>query len=279
MRAFFLFWMGLGLTLGANAQDFLNCQFVPGWAQAGAKRDYTADNLYDYKDGGAEGYLIFGFARMQGIDCKSGAATLSIDVSEMGDADLAYGMFAANRDPKLSIAKIGMGGQVQPQSLIFAKGKYFAEIIESDGNPDGNQTAALEAFAARMEPLLPGRATPPETLSWFLPEDQTSARLVPESVLGLKILKRGYVAKYTQGQAFIVLEDSPESAIEVMKKLRDRFGAVTAAQIGDEAFAVKAQYLEGVCVFRKGRYLAGYANLADAATAAAQAGKLAARIP
>ena len=31
-----------------------------------------------------------------------------------------------------------------------------------------------------------------------------SLKLVPESVLGLKILKRGYVAKYKQGQAFIV---------------------------------------------------------------------------
>ena len=38
----------------------------------------------------------------------------------MNDADSAYGLFTANRDAKLPIVKIGMGGQIQPQSAIFA---------------------------------------------------------------------------------------------------------------------------------------------------------------
>jgi hypothetical protein len=263
----------------ARAQDYLNCQSVPGWEQTGPKRQYAADNLYEYKDGGAEGYLVYSFMHMQGIDCKSGEVTLSIDVSEMGDADMAYGMFAANRDPNLPIAKIGMGGQVMPQSLSFAKGKYFVEIVETDGNPSSNQTAALQAFAAKMEPRIEGRDTPPAALDWFLKDGLTSSRLVPESVLGLRLLKHGYLAKYKQGQAFIALEESPESAAEVMKKLREKFEGSTPAAVGDEAFQVKAPYLDGLCVFRKGRYLAGYANLPDPAEATTQSVKLAARIP
>jgi hypothetical protein len=262
-----------------RAQAYLNCNFEPGFEQSGPKRDYTPDNLFEYRDGAAEGYLIFSFSRMQGIDCKSGSTILSIDVSDMSDADSAYGMFAANRDPRQPIQKIGMGAQVLPQSLLFAKGKYFVEIIETDGSTDSNQTTALEAFAAKIEPLLEGRTTPPEELAWFVPENQESAKLVPESVLGLKILKRGYVAKYNQGQAFIVVEQSPESAAEIMQKLRDRFGGATPATIADEAFQVKAPYLEGVCVFRKGRILGGYTNLSSAAEAAAQAAKLLERIP
>jgi len=42
---------------------------------------------------------------MQGIDCKFGDVTLSIDVSDMTDADSAYGMFAANRDLNKPVAK------------------------------------------------------------------------------------------------------------------------------------------------------------------------------
>jgi hypothetical protein len=262
-----------------RAQAYLNCNFEPGFEQSGPKRDYTPDNLFEYRDGAAEGYLIFSFSRMQGIDCKSGSTILSIDVSDMSDADSAYGMFAANRDPRQPIQKIGMGAQVLPQSLLFAKGKYFVEIIETDGSTDSNQTTALEAFAAKIEPLLEGRTTPPEELAWFVPENQESAKLVPESVLGLKILKRGYVAKYNQGQAFIVVEQSPESAAEIMQKLRDRFGGAIPATIADEAFQVKAPYLEGVCVFRKGRILGGYTNLSSAAEAAAKAAKLLERIP
>jgi hypothetical protein len=269
------------LLLAANvqAQAYLDCHFVPGFEQSGPKRDYAPDNLFDYRDGAAEGYLIYSFVRMQGIDCKSGSTILSIDVSDMTDADSAYGIFSTNRDPKQPIAKIGMGGQILPQSLLFAKGKYFVEIIETDGSTNSDQTPALQAFAARIEPLLEGRSTPPEELSWFPPENQESARLIPESVLGLKILKRGYVAKYAQGQAFIVVEQSPQSAADVMAKLRARYDGVTSVPLADEAFQVQAPYLDGVCIFRKGHTIAGYTNLPDAAQAAAQAARLLERIP
>jgi len=285
LMVFSLLWLGLTGAAQAGAAPapappWLDCHFVPGWEPSGAIRDYAPDNLYDYRDGAAEGYLIYSFARMRGIDCRSGSTTLAIDVSDMTDADSAYGMFSTNRDAREPIAKIGMGAQVQPQSLLFAKGKYFVEIIETDGNnPAGNQTEALKAFAAKMEPLLEGRNTPPEALKWFPTENQVSVRMVPESVLGLKILKRGYVAQYDRGQAFVVEEESAQAAADVMKKLRERFEGAAAAQIGDEAFQGKPPYLDWVCVFRKGRTIGGYANMPDAAEAAARAGTLLGRIP
>jgi len=263
----------------AHSQAYLDCHFVPGFEQSGPKRQYTPDNLYDSRDGAAEGYLIYGFVQMQGIDCKSGPTILSIDISDMTAVDSAYGMFSANRDPRQPIAKIGMGAQIMPQSLLFAKGKYFVEIIETDGSTDSNQAATLQAFAAKIEALLEGRSTPPEELAWFPSEGQESAKLIPESVLGLKILERGYVAKYAVGQAFIVIEQSPESAAEVMSKLRTRYEGSTPAKLADEAFEVKAPYLDGVCVFRKGNIIAGYTNLLDPQSAAEQAAKLMERIP
>jgi hypothetical protein len=263
----------------ARAQDYLDCHFVPGWEQTGAKRSYVPDNLYDYKDGGAEGYLAFGFVRMQGVDCASGGDSLSIDVSEMNDADSAYGMFTANLDAKLPITKIGMGGQVQPHSALFAKGKYYVEIAEVAADGASDHTATMQALAAKIEALIEGRSTTPETLDWFPKENLTSASLVPESVLGMRLLKRGYVAKYTVGQAFILLEASPESAAEVMKKLREKFAGSSPAQIGDEAFQVKDKYLGEICIFRKGRYVAGYANMPEPKGAATLATQLASRIP
>ncbi len=263
----------------AHAQDFLSCQFAPGWEQSGPKRQYTADNLFEYKDGGAEGYLIFGFARMSGIDCKSGGDTLTIDISEMNDADSAYGIFLANRDSSLPIAAIGMGGQVQTQSASFAKGKYYVEMTVIAARPDSDRTPALKSFVTAIEQRLEGRVTIPEALQWFPKENLASMRMVPESVLGLRLLKRGYVATYKQGQAFVVLEDSPASAAEVMKKLREHFSGASPAQVGDEAFQAKAQYLGGICIFRKGRTLAGYANLPDPQQAASLAAHFAARIP
>jgi hypothetical protein len=266
----------LVFVTAASAQEYLNCHLVPGWQQSGTKREYTADNLYEYMDGNAESYLLYGFVRMQGITCTYGEKKLVIDVSEMEDSDLAYGMFASNRDPNQPIAKIAMGGQVQPRRASFAKGKYYVEIAAS---PEGDHTAALQAFATKIEASLEGRSTPPEALDWFPKENQTSVRLVPESVLGLRQLKRGYVAKYAQGQAFIVLEASPESAAETFKKVQARFPDASPAKFADEAFQAKTQYLDSICIFRKGRYVAGYANLPDPQEAVTRATKLATRIP
>ena len=263
----------------AGAQDYLSCHFAPGWEPSGAKRDYVSDNLYDYKDGGAEGYLIFGFVRMQGITCASGGNTLDIDVSQMTDADAAYGIFAANRDPRLPVVRIGMGGQVQPQRASFARGNYYVEVVEVASEPNRDDSATMRAFAAGIEARIEGRDTAPEALQWFPLEGLASVRLVPESVLGLKQLQRGYVATYAQGQAFTVQEASPQAAAETLKSLRERFDGATPAAVGDEAFQAQAKYLDGVCIFRKGRYVAGYANLPASRQAVVLAAKLAARLP
>jgi hypothetical protein len=263
----------------AGAQDYLNCHFVPGWEPSGAKRQYAADNLFEYKDGGAEGYLSFSFVHLTGITCASGGNTLDIDVSEMGDADSAYGMFAANLDTSLPVARIGMGGQVQKQSATFAKGKYYVELVEVAQNPESDDSATMRAFVAKILEHLEGRETPPEVLDWFAKENLTSTQLVPQSVLGLSVLKRGYVAKYKVGQAFIVQEKSPEEAAAVLKSLRAQFPGATAVQLGDEAFQTTAKYLDGICIFRKGKTIAGYTNLPNSQDAVTQSTKFAARIP
>ncbi|MGA9061310.1 MAG: DUF6599 family protein [Terracidiphilus sp.] len=279
MRGLALLLTVLFASGAAAAQSYLDCRFAPGWEQSGAKRNYVSANLYDYKDGGAEGYLVFGFVRMTGIDCKSGASTLAIDVSEMSDSDAAYGIFAANLDPARPTTPIGMGGQIQAQSALFAKGKYYVEIVETAADPSTDDSATMRAFAAAVELRLQGSVTPPAQIRWFPPGNVAPVRMVPESVLGLRELKRGYVARYQLGQAFLVLESTPDSAALVLEALRARFPGATTAQIADEAFQAKAQYLDGVCVFRKGRVLAGFANLPTPEQAAKQAAALAARIP
>jgi hypothetical protein len=236
----------------------------------------VADNLFDYMDGNAEGYLIYGFQRMTGITCKSGENTFIIDISEMTDADAAYGIFTANRDPNQPVAAIGMGGQILPRKATFAKGTYYVEISAS---PDRDHSAPLQGFVAGMEKNISGQSTPPETLSWFPAEKLVSARLIPESVLGMRALKRGYVAQYEDGKAFIVTEESAESASAVMTKLRTRLGETAPATLGDEAFQAKDPYLGGLCFFRKGRYLAGYANLPDAKSAVIRAAALVVLLP
>ena len=271
-----LWVLAVSAAAAAQTAPAPNCSMVGGWSQTGPARTYEADNLFEYMDGNAEGYVIYGFLKMQGVTCKKGDVTFVVDISDMGDADSAYGLYTSNRDPRQPFAQIGMGGQIVPRRLIFAKGQYYAEIA---ANPEGDYTPALKEWSASLDKAIPGSTSPPPALSWLPGEHQQSARLVPESVLGIRLLKRGYVAQYDfGGKAFVVLEDTPESAGAVMQKLRERFGQTTPAKLGDEAFGATDQYLGKLCVFRKGRYIAGYAVTGDGANAEELAKALAAKV-
>jgi hypothetical protein len=252
-----------------------DCSLVPGWTQDGAARSYVADNLFEYMNGNAEGYLIYRFEKMNGVTCKKGGDTIVFDVSEMADPEMAYGIFASNRDTRRPVENVGMMGQMLERRAIFAKDKYFVEIA---GNPA--RDADLRAFMAAMEKRIEGRTALPDAVSWFPGEklDKASIRLVPESVLGLRLLRRGYIAQYEFGKAFLVREESPEAAAQVMTKLRARAGETQPAKVADEAYQANDKYLGRMIAFRKGPYVAGFAGVADGQDAAALASSLAARI-
>lgn len=268
--------LGAFIALACVATAAPTCSLVPGWTQEGAPRVYSADNLFEYMDGNSEGYLLYNFQEMRGVTCKQGEVTFVVDVSDMGDADFSFGMFTSTRDLRQPAYPVGMGGQIVPRRLIFAKGKYYVEIA---ANPEGDYTAALKVWAAALDQSIAGTSVPPPALQWFPATGQQSLRLVPESVLGLRLLRRGYLAQYDFGKAFVVFEDTPQSAAGVMQKLRSRFGAITPVTVAEEAFEATDKYLGRLCVFRKGRYIGGYAVTAPIPDPLTLATPLAARIP
>jgi hypothetical protein len=204
---------------------------------------------------------------------------LVIDVSEMGDPDRAWGFFVTNRDQRSPIEHIGSAGQVLPRRATFAKGRYYLEIAAS---PDKDHREALRAFVTALEPRVPGPAATPEGVAWFPTEGlrPDSIRLVPESVLGLRVLKTGFMGQYAAGRAFVVPEATAAAATDTMEKLRARFtGSSPVAGLADEAFTAQDQYLGKMLVFRKGARVAGVVNAAADADATALAKALAQQLP
>jgi hypothetical protein len=257
-----------------------DCTLVPGWTQKGPLRTFEPDTLFDYMNGNAEGYHAYGFALMQGVTCVNDAGDqLVIDVSELGDADHAWGIFVANRDVRSPNEAIGAGGQVLPRRATFARGRYYVEIAAS---PAGDHTESLRAFAGALETQTPGRAAPPAGVGWFPTEglEADSVRLVPASVLGIRALRRGFLAQYPEGRAFVVAEESPEAAADTLQEVRERFaGTADVAGIGDAAFTATDDYLGGLVLFRKGTRVAGVSNLAEGTDGTGLARRLAGALP
>jgi hypothetical protein len=273
----------LAVFLAAQAAAALpapDCSAVPGWTQQGEARRYDPETLFDYMNGNSEGYFAYGFTLMKGVTCVNAAGDqLVIDVSEMGDAGRAWGFFVTNRDQRSPVEPIGSAGQVLPRRATFAKGRHYLEIAAS---PDKDHREALRAFVTALEPRVPGPSGVPEAVAWFPADglEADSIRLVPESVLGLRILKSGFMAQYGVGRAFLVPEATAAAATDAMEKLRARFpGASPVAGLGDEAFAAQDQYLGRVLAFRKGARLAGVVNVAADGDATTLAKAFAARLP
>jgi hypothetical protein len=255
-----------------------DCGPFAGWQQRGASRLFEGDNLFEYMDGNSEGYLIYGFVRMRGVTCTKPGDTLVFDISEFADAESAWGMFLANRDVEKPIEPTGTGGQTVPRKAIFTKDRYYVELAAES---DRDHTAELREMARIVEARIGGSTSRPEPLAWFPPEGLTggTARLAPESVLGIRLLKRGYVGQYGDAKAFVVTEASAEAARTTLAQLKTRFEGAAPAAVGDEAFRVRDEYLGNICMFRKGRRVAGYANVPDGQDAPALARAFAARIP
>jgi hypothetical protein len=264
---------------GASFAQLPDCGATAGWKQEDAARAYTPDNLYEYMDGASEGYFIYGFTAMKGITCASGDSKITIDISGMGDSENAYGMLASMLDPRLPLEKIGVAGQISPQRLLFVKGKYYVELT---AHPEKDFTPQLKAYASIIEKNIKEQGSIPKTISWFPQEhlsgDTNAVRMVPESVLGLKILKSGYTGQYDFGKAFIVKESSPESAAQIIVKLKEKFGETKPVKIADEAFTSNDKYLKRICIFRKGSVIGGFVNLNPDRDGVAESIKLAEKI-
>ena len=266
---------GLLLFAGLAAAQEPDCAVAPGFKQDGATREFNTETLYNYMDGNSEGYFLYNFVRMRGVTCKQGALSLVLDVSEFQDEELAYGMFTSNVDARLPRVSLGAAGQVTPAKAIFVKGKYFVELSME---PQGEHAAALEAAAKAMESRVPGSVSAPKELTFF-PKDGLEAgspRLIPQSVLGLRMLKRGYLGVYGNGRLFFVSEDSPDAAKALFEKLKAHFAPAGAAQAGEEAYTGDDRLLGKFCLFRKGARVGGFVGAKEGADPAKLAAAFAA---
>jgi hypothetical protein len=259
--------LALILVSAAAFAQAPDCSIAPGYTQSGEAREFDTETLYNYMDGNSEGYFLYNFVRMRGVTCKQGETSLVLDVSEFQNEEMAYGMFTANRDARRPTIALGTAAQAGPTKTIFVKGKYFVELsIE----PEGDNAALLEKLARAFEPRVPGSTAAPKELALFPQQglQPGSPRLIPQSVLGLRMLSRGYLGVYDNGRLFFVTEASADAAKALFAKLKERFPPSATAQAGDEAYTGDTSLLGRFCLFRKGVRVGGFVSAAEGADAA-----------
>jgi hypothetical protein len=128
-------------TQGSTTQPLPASNDVAGWEKTGATRTFTAANLSDYIDGGADQYLKAGFKSVSTSDYKfQGKIEATADVYAMTDANAAKTIFEADPAGTARIIALGDAGRAFSQSVVFRKGPYLARVVAYQETPETQQS-------------------------------------------------------------------------------------------------------------------------------------------
>ncbi|MBN2290300.1 MAG: hypothetical protein JXQ83_13280, partial [Candidatus Glassbacteria bacterium] len=199
---------------------------VPGWRRSGEARLFLPDNLWEYIDGGAEGYLVYNFQAVATADYENEGAGLQavVDIYQMADDLCGFGIYASERSYSARYIDIGAQGYLTENSLHLYQGPYYIKLTAfQEGEQVGGQ---LEALAVEILGRIGGKAEVPGELAVF-PGDNlvaNSERYLARDVLGQSDLKNGFTAEYQVGQnefkLFFILHDDLSSAARSFESYR-----------------------------------------------------------
>lgn len=173
---------------------------IKGYKQDGEVRTYSADNLWEYIDGGADIFIDYGFQNLRSCDFTSGEMTITIDIYDMGTSLNAFGIYTSERPPEAEKLKYGVEAVLSPpyQALLL-KDVYYVKIDVLEGDlTQKNGVQLLQAVAD----ALPGSERYPAVFGNLPTTGRIagSERFVKKSYLGLTELNNCVIADFAAGK-------------------------------------------------------------------------------
>jgi hypothetical protein len=248
----------------ASRQEMLKLVGAPLPAGAVAKhaaRFYGPDNLFEYMDGAADIFVLYGVHQLLHLDVQARAADISVDVFDMGSPDTAFGMYAAERSPNFHFIAIGAEGYQYEGMLNFLQDRYYVKLL---GFGDGAD-ALLDTFARALSARIGTNPSFPSLLA-KLPAGSRqphSEQYIPSDPLGHPFLGPAYVVAYKSGdqesKLFVTVSRDESDAQERLKQLELHFAKTgqcqPAPEFGGGAIRASNSFEGSVIAQTKGRYL------------------------
>ena len=206
---------------------------------------YSPDNLYEYMDGGADIFVLYGVKTMLHLEAKVGTVDVTVDIFDMGSPNAAFGMYAAERSPEYDFIAMGVEGYRNKGILNFVQGRYYIKLA---GFGDGAD-AVLESWGKSLSARMGSDTALPEMLS-HLPSHHRkphSEQYIPNEPLGHSFLGPAYVASYEfngqESKLIVTVAENESNARERLKQLGDHFSKTgeCAAAPDIEAGAIRGK--------------------------------------
>jgi hypothetical protein len=264
LAVFCIFAVERATGQAGNHQEML--KLVPEPAAVGATLQnppsfYNPDNLYQYMDGAADVFLLYGVRTLLHEELHAKAVDLTVDIFDMGSPETAFGMYAAERSPNYRFISIGAEGYKDEGILNFLQDRYYVKLAAFGDGAD----AVLETYARALSGRVGANPALPALLTRLPAENRKphSEQYMPNDPLGHPFLGPAYVVAYTAGEQesklLITLARDEADAQQRLKQLEQHFGKTgqckAAPELGEEAIRASNSFEGSVLARTKGRYL------------------------
>ncbi|MDR3763509.1 MAG: hypothetical protein P4M01_05375 [Acidobacteriota bacterium] len=234
---------------------------LPAQAKANAPAEfYSAANLYQYMDGGADIYALYNLQLMLHQEFKADTADVTVDIFDMGTAENAFGMYASERSPAYDYIALGAEGYRNQGIVNFLQGPFYFKLAAFGEGAD----AALDRFACALS----AQAGPEKSFPALLQKFPTAARLphseqyVLQDPLGHSFLGPAYLASYgteEKSATLLVSVAADEAgATERLARLAEHFKksgqCAEAPELGPHAFRASNSFEGQAVASSTGRY-------------------------
>jgi hypothetical protein len=240
---------------------------VPGWAMIQKPRSFKPENLWEFIDGAADGYLSYGFQEVASADYAQASMGLQavIDIYWMKDPLNAFGIYTQERNPEYQFLKIGNEGYTGGTSLNFWSGSYYVKITTFEEKEELKQE--MSKLAAAIAGKVPAPGAEPLEASYFPKENQLPRTIVyiSKDVLAQSYFTSGFEAKYkAAGKEYkmvLVTLESPSAAQDGLARYRQYIstGGKVAKDLkapGEGGFSGVDGFYGNMAAIRAGRNIA-----------------------
>ncbi len=222
---------------------------------------YTPDNLYEYMDGGADIFLLYGVRGVLHKDLRANGVDITVDIFDMGTPDSAFGMYAAERTADEPFASIGAEGYANKGALNFFQDRFYIKLT---GFGDGADTV-LGVLARTVSARIGTNAGLPAILALLPGENRKphSEQYMLNDPLGHAYLGPAYVAAYMldgkESKVFVTLARDGGDALQRFEQLKQGFAKTgqckAAPEIAEGAIRASNSFEGSVIALTKGRYV------------------------
>lgn len=216
---------------------------IEGWQRDGEHLIYYADELWEYINGAAEGFLAYEVKAVIVQDYVDADGNgLKFEIYDHQTPLMGFGIYAQHRDPSLEFLEIGSEAFGDEYSLHFWKGRYYGKI--NVFSADGEAKRAMSRFAESVAGRIPDGG-PPAALAAFPAEGlmPRSIALLTEGVLGRSRFPSAFVGSYeaggSKGRLYLFPAETEEAAAELL--------AWYAGEIGVEVSGKEAEGFSYTC--------------------------------